>query len=211
VVTAVWCDFGGVITSPVPEAFDRLARAAEVPAGVLLAAIDRVAADFGLTMLDPLELGLLAQDDWGRRVSAVLAPDWAPALDLSRFGDYWYIDRQVNTPLLDALAALRRAGVRVGMLTNSVREWEPHRRALVPDVGAFEFTINSFEVGLRKPDPAIYQLAEETFATPAERCLLIDDLTVNCAAARVRGWQTIEHQALPDTLTQLARLVPVRS
>lgn len=202
-VRAVWCDYGGVLTSSVAGAFDRVARASGVPGAQLLAAVRRVAAPYGMALIEPLELGLLSQHEWGRRVTAELAPAWTPRIDLTRFGDYWYAGRTVNTALFELLAELRARGIRVGMLTNSVREWEPHRRAIAPDVRAFELTINSYEVGLRKPDPAIFSLAEERFGTAPEACLLIDDLAANCAAAARRGWRTIVHSALPDTLARI--------
>ncbi|MCK9904029.1 HAD-IA family hydrolase [Frankia sp. Cpl3] len=201
-VQAVWCDYGGVLTSPLHGLFGQVAAAAGVPADELLAAIRRVAAPYGGTLIEPLELGLLTQREWGLRVTAELAPAWTPQLDLTRFGDHWYAGRTANTALFELLAQVRARGLRVGMLTNSIREWEPHRRALAPDVRPwpFEVTINSFEVALRKPDPAIFALAESTFGVPPAACLLIDDVAANCAAARARGWQVIEHADPPRTL-----------
>ncbi|EFC80914.1 HAD-IA family hydrolase [Parafrankia sp. EUN1f] len=206
-VRALWCDYGGVLTSPVADALTQVAAAAEVPAPDLMAAIRQVAEPFGGTLIEPLELGILPQREWGLRVTAALAPRWTPRIDLTRFGDHWYVGRTVSTELFTLLERVRDQGVRVGMLTNSVREWEPHRRALAPDVDPFEVTVNSFEVGLRKPDPAIFRLAESIFRVPPESCLLIDDLGANCAAARVLGWQTIEHTTVADTLDLVHRLV----
>ncbi|TCJ31678.1 HAD family hydrolase [Parafrankia sp. BMG5.11] len=207
-VRAVWCDYGGVLSSSIAGSLAQVAAAAGVPTSELVAAIRRVAASFGATMIEPLELGVLSQHEWGLRVTAELAPAWTPRIDLTRFGDHWYAGRTVNTALFELLDRVRASGVRVGMLTNSVREWEPHRRALAPDVDPFEVTVNSFEVGLRKPDPAIFELAESRFGTPPRACLLIDDLAVNCAAARARGWRAIEHAELEDTLAQLRAAIP---
>jgi hypothetical protein len=43
-VTAVWCDFGGVLASSVSEATAGVIRATGIPEDVLLAAFDEVAA-----------------------------------------------------------------------------------------------------------------------------------------------------------------------
>ncbi|ONH37076.1 MULTISPECIES: HAD family phosphatase [Protofrankia] len=205
-ISVVWCDFGGVLTSPIPEAFDRFVAAAGVPAAALRSAIDAVAGERGMRMIEPLERGLMTQHEWGLRVTAALAPEWTPRVDLTRFGDHWYEGRRMNNALLGCLADCRRRGLRVGLLTNSVAEWEPHRAALMPDAGVFEVTINSHEIGLRKPDPEIYQTAEDAFGVAPRQCLLIDDTPVNCAAAQARGWQTILHSSPEQTLEHLARL-----
>jgi putative hydrolase of the HAD superfamily len=202
-VDVVWCDFGGVLTPPIAEAFARVVGAAGIPEAALLAAIGQVAGDLGMRSLEPLERGVLAQAEWGRRVAAALAPRWYPRVDLGRFGDYWYAGRTLNRPIYDRLVRLKRAGVRVGLLTNSVLEWEPHRRAMLPDDDVFEARINSHEVGVGKPDPRIYALAESALGAPAHRLLLIDDLTVNCAAARDRGWAAVQHQDNASTLGEL--------
>ncbi|WP_241251638.1 HAD family hydrolase [Candidatus Protofrankia californiensis] len=205
-VSVVWCDFGGVLTSPISEAFDRLVSAAGVPAAALRSAISAVADECGMQLLEPMERGLMPQREWGLRVTAALAPDWTPRVDLTRFADHWYEGRTMNNALLDCLADCRRRGLRVGLLTNSVAEWEPHRAALMPDTSMFEVTINSHEIGLRKPDPEIYRMAEDAFGVQPRQCLLIDDTPVNCAAAQARGWQTILHSSLEHTLNRLAQL-----
>jgi putative hydrolase of the HAD superfamily len=201
---AVWCDFGGVLTAPIADALDQVVRAARVPVDPLLGAIEQVAASFGGRGLDPLELGLISEPDWGEQVRAALAPDWVPAIDLGRFGEYWYEGRVAEHDLLARLGQLRPLGVRLGLLTNSIREWEPHRQALMPGVwSVFEQRINSFEVGVRKPDAEIYALAEQAFGLAGAECLLIDDLEANCAAAAERGWAAILHSSAEATAAEL--------
>lgn len=205
--TVIWTDFGGVLTPPVDDALRRVADAAKVPANDLLAAIRLVAAQDGTELLEQLERGRLSQRDWGHRVAAALAPRWVPAVDLGRFGDYWYAGRPFNTALYDTLVAARTSGLRLGMLTNSVREWEVHRARLIPDRTVFDRIVNSHEVGVRKPEPAIYRLAEESLAVSPGECLLIDDLAANCAAAVARGWRAVHHVDTDTTVNTLRDLV----
>lgn len=210
--SVLYCDFGGVLTPPVADAFHAVARAAAVAPALLRTAIAQVSADLGLgKSTEPLELGVLSQRDWGLKVTAVLGPDAVPQVPLSDFGDYWYAGREINTPLLERLRSLRARGLRVGMLTNSVAEWEPHRaRMLGADSELFEVRVNSHELGVRKPDPKIFELAEQAMSALPADCLLIDDLAVNCDAARARGWSAIEHQSTVDTLGRLDSLFPQR-
>ncbi|WP_241834664.1 HAD-IA family hydrolase [Pseudofrankia asymbiotica] len=200
----VWCDFGGVLTSPVANALGRVVAAAGVPAAVLLAAMEDVAAAHGLTGLGPLELGLLSERDWGDQMAAALAPEWTPAVDLGRMGEHWYAAHRAENALLARLVELSERGVRLGLLTNSIREWEPHREALLPGVSqVFESTINSFEAGVRKPDAAIYELAERALGRAGADCLLIDDTEENCVVAAGRGWSAIHHVSADATIAQL--------
>jgi FMN phosphatase YigB (HAD superfamily) len=64
----------------------------------------------------------------------------------------------------------------------------------------------SFEVGVMKPDEAIYREAERRFALDPARTVFIDDRAENVAAARVRGWQAIHHGDTEDTLQALRAL-----
>lgn len=204
-LSVLYCDFGGVLTPPVADAFQAVARAAAVPPAALRAAIARVSADLGLgRSTEPLELGVISQHDWGLKVTEALGADAVPQVPLTEFGDYWYEGRVINTALVERLRALSERGIRIGMLTNSVAEWEPHRdRMLGPDSELFEVRMNSHELGVRKPDPKIYELSEQALSAHPTDCLLIDDLPVNCAAARERGWHAIEHHSTMDTLDQL--------
>ncbi|WP_331771736.1 HAD-IA family hydrolase (plasmid) [Embleya sp. NBC_00888] len=216
--TMVWSDFGGVLTSPIDEALDRVLAAAGLPEHAFLDAVRRVADDLAphtgcAAAFEALERGRVSQAEWGRRVTAALAPDLIPRIDLTSFGDHWYTDRRIDTHLLAELHALRQQGTRIGLLTNSVAEWEPHRRALLhaaaPHLfpGLFDTVIASHVCGLSKPDPRILAHAERVAGVVPRQCLLIDDVAANCAAARARGWRAIHHVAAPTTVAALAALL----
>ncbi|MFC7426814.1 HAD-IA family hydrolase [Nocardia tengchongensis] len=206
----IWCDFGGVLTDPVAEVLERVAAQCAVPAGILLRACSAVAAEFGGDELAPLELGALGEAEWGRRVTAQLTPAWPPAADLGRFSELWYGERSFNGELYDALSGRLDAECRLAMLTNSVREWEPYRARLIPESAGFEAIVRSHEHGVRKPDPRIFRIAEQTLGVPAARCLLIDDSARNCRAAETAGWQAIQHFGNTETLEQLDRVLAAR-
>lgn len=202
-ITAIWTDFGGVLTPPIDNALNQVADLAGVPAPELLAGMRRLAAQDGVELLELLERGRISQREWGRRLTEELAPAWVPMIDLGDFGDYWYADRPFNTVLYDELVATRQRGLKLGMLTNSVLEWEVHRAGMIPDRTVFDQVINSHELGVRKPEPEIYRLAERSMAVRPADCLLIDDLEVNCAAAAERGWQAIRHVDTEATVAAL--------
>ncbi|NUP74162.1 MAG: HAD family phosphatase [Sinomonas sp.] len=203
----IWCDFGGVLTPPVDEAARAVALAAGIPWEVLWGAAQRVAEELGLTGLQPLELGLISQREWGSRLAARLPRGCEPRVDLGNWGDYWYQDRPVDQDLLDELELLKAWGTRLGMLTNSVSEWEEHRQRLLGDRAAiFEAFVRSHEIGVAKPDPRIFAYAEAWMRPGDAPPLLIDDSLENCAAASRAGWMSHHHRDREETIARLRSL-----
>ena len=91
----------------------------------------------------------------------------------------------------------------MALLTNNVREWEPLWRGMLPVDEIFELVVDSGFVGIRKPDPAIYELTLERLGdVAASDCLFIDDLEVNIEAARHLGMSAVHfvdnEQAVPE-------------
>lgn len=66
--------------------------------------------------------------------------------------------------------------------------------------------IGSFEVGVMKPDPGIYALAEQRFGLDPAATVFIDDRHENILAARTRGWHGIVHGGYASTAAQLQAL-----
>lgn len=92
-----------------------------------------------------------------------------------------------NEPVVALVHELRAAGLRLGVLTNNVRELRPLWWGLLPFDELFDDVVDSHEVGLRKPNPAIYHLALERLGATASRTAFVDDLAPNVAAAERLG------------------------
>ncbi|MEX1079862.1 MAG: HAD family hydrolase [Homoserinimonas sp.] len=105
--------------------------------------------------------------------------------------------------MLEGLQLFRNRGLMLGMLTNSVLEREPHRAVLLAGTLTFDHYLRSHEVGIAKPDPAIYELADTLLGSTDSRRVLIDDLDVNCVAAEAHGWSAMRHRDAQTTLAQL--------
>lgn len=117
-----------------------------------------------------------------------------------------------NPVVLDAVAHLHRVGVKVGLVTNNAIEIRERWRSLLPLDELFDDVIDSSEVGIRKPDPAIYRLALERLGgIPAEAAIFLDDLQQNLDAAESVGMRGIlvEPDAAP-AMNELKRLTPPR-
>ena len=84
-----------------------------------------------------------------------------------------------------------RGSVKLGLLTNNVKEFGEHWRSTFPIDELFEVIVDSSHVGMRKPDPEIYLLTCERLAIEPHDAVFVDDNADNCAAARALGMETV--------------------
>jgi putative hydrolase of the HAD superfamily len=94
--------------------------------------------------------------------------------------------------MIDAVRQVRAAGYRTALLTNISSEGEAIFTKLFPVNELFDVVVDSSKVGMRKPDPAIYELTCARLGVAPDRCLFIDDLLCNVEAADALGMQTIQ-------------------
>ena len=103
------------------------------------------------------------------------------------------------------LADLSRSAVPLFAITNFSHEFWPSFRAKETDLfDRFQDVLVSGEVGLIKPDPAIYHLALKRFGLAAEEALFVDDRQDNVDAAAALG---IGGHLFRDAATLRAELV----
>jgi putative hydrolase of the HAD superfamily len=76
----------------------------------------------------------------------------------------------------------------------------------------FNHVIESAKIGLRKPDPRIYQMMIEALGVDPRRCIYLDDLGVNLKPARDMGMTTIKVTNAPQAIAELeaATKLPLR-
>ena len=73
----------------------------------------------------------------------------------------------------------------------------------VPELKVFDLVVMSNEVGMAKPDDAIYSLTLELIGLLPEQAIIIDDLSVNVEAARALGMAGVIHTNWADTHAQI--------
>lgn len=187
--SAIACDFGGVLTTPLAHALDAFAESCGTNLPDLGAAMAAVAERDGEHPLYSLERGEISEAEFMRRTSDELGE----GIQLSELGEGYFTRLERNEPMLAFLTEVREGGLRLALCTNNVREWEPLWRAKLPVDEIFETVVDSAFVGMRKPDREIYELtlARLDGIAPAE-CLFVDDTPVNCEAARELGMVAVQ-------------------
>jgi putative hydrolase of the HAD superfamily len=207
-VQAIISDFGGVLTNPLFESFKRFTEAQGISFEALGQALQAIAQRDGENPLFGLERGEITEAAFLDAVGAALTDHLGAPIDMSSFPDHYWGGLHVNQPMVDWLRGAREAhGVRLALLTNNVREWEPRWRAMLPIDELFEVVVDSAFVGLRKPDPRIYELTLERLALPASACAFVDDLPHNCEAATALGLHAVWFQDTGQAIAELKTLV----
>lgn len=189
-VRAVWTDFGGVLTPPIPRDLETFCRRTGIPADAFRAAMAAVAEPYGGDLMAPLDTPLLSEEEWAARMNGRLR-ELGVAADLTGFGERWFEGRETNHAWLDHLRALRDQGLFVGLLSNMPPAWDRHWRRMVPPQGLFDGLALSFQVGVRKPQRGIFEAAAGMAGAAPEECLLVDDIEANCIGAEAAGWQAV--------------------
>jgi HAD superfamily hydrolase (TIGR01509 family) len=88
--------------------------------------------------------------------------------------------------------------------------WPSAREALTDYyhcMDAFDVSMFSYEVGLAKPDPAIYRQILERVGVKAEEAIFVDDVKENILAAAALGIHGIQFRGTDDALVQIAELL----
>jgi putative hydrolase of the HAD superfamily len=200
-IAAVVFDLGGVVMDSPLHAIARYERDHGLPAG----AINGVVVDSGDGgAWSRLERGELT-------LEAFLAPFEADcracgvAVDVARMMAYIAEAGIPRPQMLEAIRRIRGRGLRVAALTNNwVREGERAEHRLREHFDAF---VESAVVGLRKPDPRIYEfVCRELGVAPAQAAFL-DDIGRNLKTARALGMTTIKVEDPVVALRQLGAIL----
>ncbi|TQL70223.1 putative hydrolase of the HAD superfamily [Nocardioides albertanoniae] len=203
---AVVFDYGGVMTLPVRDSIAAWIRADDiVPESfttVLREWLGRY-VDAG-TPIHRLELGELPVEEFDRLLAERLETYAGTPVDPKGVLERLFAGMRPD-PAMWALARdLRAAGVRVALLSNSWGDFYDHG----PIEEMFEVAVISEQVGLRKPDPAIFRLVLDKLGLDAGECVFIDDAEPNIVGARDLGLVAVLHEDAATTRAALAQHVP---
>jgi putative hydrolase of the HAD superfamily len=202
-IAAIISDFGGVLTTPLAAAFEAFAGSSGISLEELGEGMAALTERDGVNPLFRLETGQLGEADFLDALATELTRARGAPVGLGGFGERYFAGLSPNESMIDFMRSLRQRGYRLALCTNNVREWEPLWRSMLPVEEIFEIVVDSAVVGARKPDPEIYRITLGRLGLPARATLLVDDVQVNCDAARELGMQAVwfrdAEQAIAET------------
>jgi putative hydrolase of the HAD superfamily len=202
-ITALVSDFGGVLTTPLLQSFAAFQDETGISGESLGRAMQAIAERDGRHPLFELETGRTTEAEFLDKVATALEPELGHRPQMHRFREIYFDALQPNEPMIALMREIKGSGRRMALLTNNVREWEPLWRTMLPVDEIFEFVVDSGFVGMRKPDPPIYELTIARLSgVSAEQCLFVDDLLPNVETARAIGMSAVHfrdnEQAIPE-------------
>ncbi len=156
--------------------------------------------DFIKDMLDRANLGQISEDAFHEAITARLG------MSLDAYHQVVANAEQQNLELLDYIVQLRKT-YKTAILSNVNRGVLEYRFSQEQLQKCFNVIVASGEVGIVKPDPAIYHLAADKLGVEPEACIFIDDHEQYCRAARDVGMQAILYKDFPQVKTELEQLL----
>ena len=192
---ALLLDFGGVLTPSVGRQFRDFEVDHDLPKGTVFRAVaDAYGSGGDDSDIARLERGELPTAEFELRLAAGFAEQ---GVEVAAEGLVARLFARM-TPggrMWDATRRLRASGVVTAVLSNS---WGVDAYPTDLMAGYFDDVVISAEVGLRKPDPAIFRLAADRLDVDVASCLFVDDLDLNVDAARALGMSGIHHDGDED-------------
>lgn len=112
-----------------------------------------------------------------------------------------------NEFALRYVTQLRSRGIKIGVISNTNQGHTTHLRRILPELAMFDDVILSNEVGLRKPDAEIFQLALKNLSITAQDAIFVDDIAENVTGAESVGILGIVHTSWENTLPRIEQSI----
>ena len=200
-IEAVIFDFGGVLTSSPFEAYARFETELGLPIDIIRRTnaanhLENAWAKFERAEVDIDTFDTLFAEESRALGAEVRGRDVLPLLQ----GD-------LRPEMVEALKRIK-AGLKTGCITNNlpanaIGSMTGRSLYIAEVMVLFDHVIESAKIGLRKPDPRIYQMMVATLQVNPEKCVYLDDLGVNLKPAREMGMTTIKVTSGAQAIAEL--------
>lgn len=202
-IEAVIFDFGGVLTSSPFEAFTRFEIERGLPADIIRRTNAANHLENAWAKFERAEVDIDTFDELFATESLALGAevrgrDVLPLLQGS-----------LRPEMVEALKRIK-AQFKTGCITNNlpanaIGSMTGRSLYIAEVMVLFDHVIESAKIGLRKPDPRIYQLMVETLKVDPNNCVYLDDLGVNLKPAREIGMTTIKVTSGAQAIAELEK------
>ena len=206
---AVIFDFGGVITSSPFEAFNRMEAERDLPSDFVRAVNSTDPDNNAWARFERAEIDTVTFD------SLFAAEAEALGHRLKGSAVIACLSGEVRPAMVAALDQLKAAGFKLGCITNNVPTGHGagmagsavKAQAVADILTRFHHVIESSKVGIRKPDPRIYQMMCDALGVQSAECIYLDDLGINCKPAAAIGMAAIKVTSGEQAIMDLGRLL----
>jgi putative hydrolase of the HAD superfamily len=197
---ALIVDYGGVLTTDVRSTHRQWLEAENIDIEVFRSVMrEWLSPDAAANPVHALETGQLAGPDFEIALAGALSERSGSVIAAPGLLERMFRGFADEPAMYDVLRRARRVGLKTALLSNS---WSnEYDRSTWPEL--FDVTVVSGEVGLRKPDPAIFALTAERLGLPVTACVFVDDLRANVQVAAQLGMVGVLHRDTAATVSEL--------
>ncbi|MEA2446494.1 MAG: putative hydrolase of the superfamily [Actinomycetota bacterium] len=203
---ALIVDFGGVLTTPLQDAFAGFADSIGLEISDLVRVMLKAYAGEEDDLVTDFETGRLSEEDFSTRFAQRLSEVAGREIDPIGIVGRLFHDMRLEESMFDAVRAVRRAGYRTGLLSNS---WGTTTYPLDLLDEVFDVVVISGEVGMRKPQVEIFELTTDKLDVDPRRSVFVDDHSGHLKTAQEVGMTTVLHRSPEQTIPELAELFGV--
>lgn len=205
--TALIVDWGGVLTSPLETALDAWYAAEGIPADAFGAAMrdfhDTALAE--LSVFDPvaaLERGELQVAHFEQELAVRIERRCGVPVPADGLINRMFAGFSAAPAMVNVVRRAKAAGLGTALLSNS---WGNEYLRDEWDV-LFDAVVISGEVGMRKPDPEIFDYTLSRLGRQPEEAVFVDDMEPNVRGAAAVGLISVHHRSYDETLMELEAL-----
>ena len=113
---------------------------------------------------------------------------------------------QNSAAILSLIAQLREHHA-VGLLSNVGADG--YAKFIEPIANNFDVVVTSFQVGLAKPERAIFEYMADQLQVDASECIMIDDSETNCEGARAAGMEAIRYDNYLQLMQKISQFINI--
>ncbi|WP_433512392.1 HAD family hydrolase [Nonomuraea sp. CA-143628] len=206
-ITGVLIDWGGVLTTSLSVSIGKWIEADRIDdrhyRAVMRELVDQAYGGEQESVVNALERGEIDGAAFERDLAARLLTVDGVSPEAEGLLERMFAGFERVEVMYDMLRDVKSNGVKTCLLSNS---WSN----VYPRDGwdeLFDAVVISGEVGMRKPEPRIFEHALGRVGLPGEACVFIDDIEVNILAARGLGMAGIHHRDADSTIAELETLL----
>ena len=198
---AVVFDMGGVLTTDPFAGMVDYARELGIPDDAIADEV-RSGARF-----KAVETGGSTMRDFLKWLCGSIEEQFGVRVEIRRLAASLESGQEVRPEMTALLGELHAQGLRLGLLTNNVREARSWWESGVLPLDRFEVVLDSSELGVRKPDPRVYEIALERLGLDAAEVAFVDDLQANVDGALQVGLRGLLFQDPSQCRSELSAAI----
>jgi putative hydrolase of the HAD superfamily len=205
-IEAVLWDFGGVILSSPFESFNRYEEANGLPKDFIRGLNATNPDTNAWAKMERSEVDLAGFCELFEEEARVAGGSLVGAEVLGM------LRGELRPRMVRAQERIKESGLRQALLTNNFSSEDEggsgfSRPEMAHAMDVYDCVIESSKAGVRKPDPAAYQLVLDALQIPADRIVYLDDLGINLKPARALGMTTIKVVDPDEALAELSKVL----